>query len=191
MKIGYMRVSRGDRQDVALQEAALKKDGCKKIFSDAASGARWDRPGMKALLEHLRPGVEVIVWKLDRVSRSLGDLVFFIDALRQKEAGLRSLTEPFDTTGPMGRMVAQMLGVIAEFERQLIIERTKAGLEAARAQGRIGGRPPALNADQKAKIIADIRAETMTQVEAARLFRVSVSTISRLMASAKEPEAAE
>lgn len=183
MKIGYMRISRGDKQDVSLQESALKKDGCQRIFSDTASGARWDRPGMKALLEHLREGDEVIVWKLDRVSRSLGDLVFFIDGLRQRSAGLRSLTEPFDTTGPMGRMVAQMLGVIAEFERQLIIERTRAGLEVARAQGRVGGRPRALRPDQRAKIVKDIQENTLTQVEAARLFRVSVSTISRLMAS--------
>ena len=146
---------------------------------------------MTAMLEHLRPGDEVVVWKLDRVTRSLRDLVLFIDLLRERKAGLRSLTEPFDTTGSMGRMVAQMLGVIAEFERQIIVERTRAGLETARANGRIGGRPKVLRPDQADKIVEDVRAERLTRRSAARLFGVSISTIRRLILDDEERREAD
>ena len=190
MRIGYMRVSRAGTQDLALQEAALRKDGCERIFSDASSGSRWERPGMAEMLAQLRRNDEVVVWKLDRVTRSLRDLVLFIDLLRERKAGLRSLTEPFDTTGSMGRMVAQMLGVIAEFERQIIIERTRAGLEIARADGRVGGRPRALRDDQARKIVEDVTAGRLTRRSAASLFGVSIATVRRLVIAEEEQRAA-
>lgn len=139
-KIGYARVSTTD-QDESLQLDALKAAGCEKLFTDKASGKLTERPGLEALLEQLRPGDTVVVWRLDRLGRSLRHLIDVVADLESRGVGFRSLTESIDTTTPGGRLVFHVFGALAEFERALIVERTQAGLAAARARGRVGGRP--------------------------------------------------
>src|SRR3954469_114701 len=136
MLLGYARVSKVEGQDASLQVAALRTAGCERLFQEAGSGGRWDRPELHRLLDQLRPGDVVVVWKLDRLSRSLKELMLSLERIEQAGVGFRSLTEAVDTTGPAGRMMMQMLGAFAEFERAMIRERTRAGLAAARAQGR-------------------------------------------------------
>src|SRR5213594_2388085 len=131
MLIGYARVSTDD-QDTAAQVAALKKAGCERIYREKASGGRWDRPELHRLLDQLRKGDVLVVWKLDRLSRSLRDVLTIMERLGESGAGFRSLTEAIDTTTPAGRMMMQMVGAFAEFERAMLKERTKAGLDAAR-----------------------------------------------------------
>src|SRR5438128_7700614 len=140
MILGYARVSKGEAQDTRMQETALRAAGVERLFTEQASGGRWARPHLHRLLDQLRPEDVVIVWKLDRLSRSLKDLLHIMERIAQAGAGFRSLTEAIDTTTPAGRMLMQMVGSFAEFERAMIRERTQAGLTAARAQGRIGGR---------------------------------------------------
>ena len=139
--IGYARVSTSD-QELALQEDALKKIGCQKIFTDHASGAKTDRPGMKQALAYVREGDVLVVWKFDRLGRSLPHLVETVTDLNERGIGLRSLTENIDTTTPGGRLIFHVFGALAAFERDLVTERTKAGLAAALARGRQGGRRP-------------------------------------------------
>ena len=134
--LGYARVSRGDEQNNALQTRALEAAGCRRLFEEAASGGRWDRPELHRLLDHLREGDMVVVWKLDRLSRSLKDVLHIMERIAQAGAGFRSITENIDTTTPAGRMMMQMVGAFAEFERAMIRERTSAGIAAARAAGR-------------------------------------------------------
>ena len=136
--LGYGRVSR-EGQDLAQQRAALRAAGCTRLFEEKASGGRWDRPELHRLLDHLRPGDVVVVWKLDRLSRSLKDLLHIMEQIGEADAGFRSLTEHIDTTTPAGRMMMQMVGAFAEFERAMIRERTSVGLAAARAEGRSAG----------------------------------------------------
>lgn len=143
MKIGYARVSTRD-QSFDLQIDNLKKDGCEIIYRDTASGSKDDRPALRDLLDSLRPGDTVVVWKLDRLGRSLRHLVELVKILEEKQAGLRSLNDPIDTTTAQGRLVFNLFGSLAEFERELIVERTRAGLSAARARGRLGGRKKGL-----------------------------------------------
>lgn len=144
MLIGYARVSTID-QNLTLQLDALKKAGCEKIFKDTASGGKVDRPGLQAALEFAREGDTVLVWRLDRLGRSLKHLIEMVTQLNERGIGFRSLQEAIDTTTSGGKLVFQIFGALAEFERNLIQERTKAGLEAARARGRLGGRPKALD----------------------------------------------
>ena len=127
MLLGYARVSKGDDQTVALQVRALRAAGCRRIFEEAASGGRWDRPELHRLLDQLREGDVVVVWKLDRLSRSLKDVLHLMERIAAARAGFRSLTESVDTTTPAGRMMMQMVGAFAEFERAMIRERTGAG----------------------------------------------------------------
>ena len=134
MLIGYARVSTNE-QDTATQVAALKSAGCERIFREKASGGRWDRPELHRLLDQLRKGDVLVVWKLDRLSRSLRDVLTIMEQIAEAKAGFRSLSEAIDTTSPAGRMMMQMLGAFAEFERAMLRERTKAGLESARRQG--------------------------------------------------------
>ena len=136
MLLGYARVSKGETQDTRLQEAALRTAGVERLFTEQASGGRWERPQLQRLLDQLRPADVVVVWKLDRLSRSLKDLLHIMERIAQAEAGFRSLTEAIDTTTPAGRMLMQMVGSFAEFERAMIRERTQAGLAIARAEGR-------------------------------------------------------
>lgn len=139
MLIGYARVSNGDDQSNALQVRTLKEAGCERLFEEALSGGRWDRPELLRMLDQLRDGDTVMVWKLDRLSPSLKDVLHIMERIDKAGAGFRSLTEEIDTSTPAGRTMMQMVGCFAEFERAMIQERTSAGLAAARAEGRIGG----------------------------------------------------
>ena len=127
MIFGYARVSKGETQDTRLQETALRAAGIERLCTEQASGGRWDRPQLQRLLDQLRPADVVVVWKRDRLSRSLKDLLHMMDRIAQAEAGFRSLTEAIDTTTPAGRMLMQMVGSFAEFEWAMIRERTQAG----------------------------------------------------------------
>src|SRR6478752_3600997 len=151
MQLGYARVSTNE-QDTAAQVGALKSAGCERIYREKASGGRWDRPELHRLLDQLRKRDVLVVWKLDRLSRSLRDVLTIMERLAEAEAGFRSLTEAIDTTTPAGRTMMQMVGAFAEFERAMLRERTKAGLDAARQDGRIGGRRPKLSPQQQAEI---------------------------------------
>ncbi len=180
MLIGYARVSTDD-QDTAAQVAALKAAGCERIFREKASGGRWDRPQLQKLLDQLRKDDVVVVWKLDRLSRSLRDVLTIMEQLEQAGAGFRSLTEAIDTTTPAGRMMMQMVGAFAEFERAMLRERTKAGLDAARQEGRVGGRRPKLSPQQQDEIRQMVSEGNKTAADAARLFNVHPATVSRLL----------
>lgn len=168
MKIGYARVSTRD-QKADLQVDALKQAGCERIYQDIASGAKSARPELDKLLANVRPGDAVVIWKLDRLGRSLKHLVELVGELAERKVGLQSLNDPIDTTHAQGRLVFNLFASLAEFERELIRERTQAGLSAARARGRIGGRPKGLPAKAEATAMA---AETLY-----REGRLSVSAI--------------
>ncbi len=185
MLLGYARVSTED-QDTTVQEGALSAVGAGRIFTEHASGGRWDRPELHRLLDQVRAGDVVLVWKLDRLSRSLKDLLHVMYRLDAAGAGFRSLTEAIDTTVPAGRMMMQMLGSFAEFERRAMMrERTRAGLAAAAKQGRRGGRRPKLTPVQRAEVVDMVNTGRRTGAEAARLFGVNPATISRLLATAR------
>jgi DNA invertase Pin-like site-specific DNA recombinase len=145
-QIGYARVSTLD-QNLALQQDALKEAGCVKIFIEQMSGAITDRPALREALDYARRGDTIIVWKLDRLARSMKQLIESIESLRLRGIGFRSLTEAIDTTTAQGVLVFHMFSALAEFERALIRERTRAGLAAAKRAGRIGGRPRKLTED--------------------------------------------
>ena len=185
MLIGYARVSTQD-QDTAAQIAALKDSGCELIFQEKASGGRWDRPELHRLLGQLRKDDVLVVWKLDRLSRSLKDVLTLMEQIAQLGAGFRSLTEAIDTTSPGGRMMMQIVGSFAEFERAMLRERTRNGLDAARKQGRIGGRRPKLTEHQRQEILTLVQTEQKTAADAARLFNVHPATVSRLLQRSNE-----
>lgn len=157
MRIGYARVSTKD-QSLDLQEDALRNAGCEKVFAEVASGAKTARPVLDDLLSRLRAGDVLVIWKLDRLGRSLKHLVTLATELMEREVGLISLNDPIDTTTPQGRLIFNIFASLAEFERDLIRERTQAGLQAARARGRKGGRPPGLSKKAEATAMA---AETL------------------------------
>ncbi len=138
--LGYARVSTAE-QDAALQHDALGAAGCWKVWTDIASGAKTDRPQLGLVLEALQPGNTLVVWRLDRLGRSLPHLIDTVKELEGRGVGFRSLTESIDTTTPGGRLIFHIFGSLAEFERDLVRERTAAGLAAAKARGRMGGRP--------------------------------------------------
>ncbi len=147
MQIGYARVSTDD-QKLDLQYDALREAKCDKIFKDVASGAKSDRQGLDHATKYLRPGDTLVVWKLDRLGRSLKHLIDVVNGLNRKGVFFRSLQENIDTASSGGKLTFHLFGALAEFERDIIRERTKAGLEAARARGRVGGRPKAMNDKQ-------------------------------------------
>ncbi|MBA2669659.1 MAG: recombinase family protein [Gemmatimonadetes bacterium] len=185
MQLGYARVSKVEGQDTQAQVVALRAAGCERIYEERMSGGRWDRPELHRLLDHLRPGDVLVVWKLDRLSRSLRDLLHIIDRIEKAGAGFRSLTESVDTTTPAGRMLASLLAIFAEFERSMVIERTRAGLEQARREGRIGGRKPKLNPAQR-KVAIEMVDSGKTAADVARLFGVHPSTVTRLIAASRQ-----
>ena len=148
MKIGYARVSTLD-QNPNLQEDALRAAGCEKIFIDKVSGSVAARPNLNKAKEVLRPGDTLVVWRLDRLGRSLKDLIEWSRWLEENGVALQSLHEVIDTSTPTGKLTFHLFGALAEFERNLVQERTQAGLKAARARGRIGGRPKALDHDKR------------------------------------------
>ena len=148
MLVGYARVSTDD-QDLSLQRDALLAADCERIFTDTMSGAKVERPGLGEALAFCRPGDTLVVWRLDRLGRSLTNLIELLNALAEREIGFRSLSEQIDTTTSGGKLVFHIFGALAEFERELIRERTRAGLAAARARGRQGGRPKKLASPQQ------------------------------------------
>ena len=181
--LGYARVSKGDEQNNSLQTKALRVAGCGRLFEESASGGRWDRPELRRLLDQLREGDTVVVWKLDRLSRSLKDVLHIMERIGDAGAGFRSITENIDTTSPAGRMMMQMVGAFAEFERAMIRERTSAGLAAARAEGRIGGRRKKLDVGRRREIAESVVSGRKSGAEMARLYNVSQPTVSRIVSS--------
>lgn len=180
MKIGYARVSTTD-QNPELQLDALKKAGCEQIYKDKISGAKADRPGLKDALDYARKGDCLVVWRLDRLGRSLKHLISTVEDLEKRGVGFASLQEGFDTTSSGGKLVFQIFGALAEFERNLIRERTKAGLEAARSRGRVGGRKEKLSVDQMETMKKMYESQNHTIKEICQVFRISKPTFYRYM----------
>jgi len=178
MLIGYARVSTQD-QNPEMQLDALDRAGCGKIFTEKASGAQRDRPQLKAALEYMRPGDTLVVWKLDRLARSLKQLIETIEGLEERKIGLHSLTESIDTTTSGGRLVFHIFASLAEFERSIIRDRTRSGLDAARRRGRTGGRPPALSEQDVQAAKALLRDPEITVEEVAERLNVAPSTLYR------------
>lgn len=184
MKIGYARVSTTD-QNTQLQIDALKSAGCERIFSEQASGAQRDRPELGAALQFARSGDLIVVWKLDRLARSLSQLLSTSELLECRGVGLVSLTESIDTSTPGGKLVFQLFGALAEFERSLLRERTQAGLLAAKAAGRRGGRPALLSGEKLQAAQALLQSDDLTVLQVAATLGVSDSTIYRHFPTAK------
>ena len=176
--IGYARVSTHD-QGPELQLDALRAAGCDRIFQETASGAQRDRPQLAAALDYIRRGDSLVVWRLDRLARSLKQLIETVEDLDARGVGFRSLTEAIDTTSPGGRLVFHIFAALAEFERGLIRERTAAGLEAARARGRVLGRPPALKQKDLVAAKAMLRDPDITVEAVAEQLGVAPSTLYR------------
>jgi len=176
MLMGYARVSTDD-QNLELQNDALMAAGCERIYSDKLSGAKAERPGLTQAFEALRSGDTLVVWRFDRLGRSLKDLITHIEVLETRGVGLKSLSEAIDTNSSGGRLVFHMFGALAEFERQLIRERTQAGLSAARARGRLGGRRKALNRDNRRHVVELYRSGQHTTKEICRLMGISKPTL--------------
>ena len=178
MLIGYARVSTND-QNPELQIDALEQAGCEKIFTEKASGAKRDRPELQAALSYMRSGDTLVVWKLDRLARSLRQLVETVEDLEAQQIGFKSLTETIDTTTSGGKLIFHIFAALAEFERSIIRERTRAGLESAKARGRIGGRPRALSEKDIAAAKAMLSDPGISVEEVARHLNVSPSTLYR------------
>ena len=179
MKLGYARVSTQE-QNLALQLDALKNVGCDKIYQEKISGASADRPELKKLLELIREGDTLVIWKLDRLGRSLGHLIALVADLEQRQIGLLSLNDPVDTTTAQGRLIFRIFASLAEFEREVIRERTLAGLASARRRGQLLGRPKGLSkaAQQKARIAESLYKEATFSVEQiARELSISKTTL--------------
>ena len=176
MLIGYARVSTQD-QRLHLQRDALKKAGCEKIITDKARGGTTTRTGLDKIWEVLRPGDTLVVWRLDRLGRSLRHLIELMGELEQKEIGFRSLQEAIDTTSPGGKLTFHMFGALAEFERNLIQERTRVGLAAARARGRHGGRPKALDPRKQQVAVGLYKDKKHTVQEICRIMDISKPTL--------------
>ncbi|MDP9374147.1 MAG: recombinase family protein [Chloroflexota bacterium] len=179
MLVGYARVSTAE-QTLALQEDALNAAGCERLFTDTLSGAKTDRPGLAQALAFLRPGDVLVVWRLDRLGRSLKALIETLTTLEGRGIGFRSLTEQLDTTTSGGKLIFHVFGALAEFERDLIRERTQAGLAAARARGRQGGRPKKLGTPTKvamAQALYDDKRHSIAEI--CRTLGISRATLYR------------
>ena len=181
---GYARVSTND-QDNELQRQALLDAGATRIFEEKASGKRWDRPELQNMIDHLQPGNVVLVWKLDRLSRSLGDTIKILEQIDAKGATFKSLTQAIDTSGPAGRMFVGMLAVFGQYERELIVERTKAGVKAARDKGTVFGRAKRLTEEQEKHALEMVN-DGKTQSDVARLLGVHRSIVSRLVSKHRQ-----
>jgi DNA invertase Pin-like site-specific DNA recombinase len=178
MLIGYARVSTQE-QTLHLQQDALTKEGCTKIFTDTASGTKTERKGLDEALHYVRKGDTLVVWRLDRLGRSLPHLITTLTSLEERGIGFKSLTENIDTTTSGGKLIFHIFGALAEFERNLIRERTQAGLSAARARGRKGGRPKALTVRQTS-IAQSLYADKKTSIpEICRTLKISKATLYR------------
>jgi DNA invertase Pin-like site-specific DNA recombinase len=176
MLIGYARVSTYD-QNPDLQNDALSKVGCKKVFTDTVTGVASERPGMASALEYLREGDTLVVWRLDRLGRSLKHLIEMVGLLEERKIGLRSLQECIDTTSSGGKLIFHIFGALAEFERNLIRERTTAGLTAARARGRKGGRPRTLDAQKRKMAVKLYEDKEHTIKEICTMMQISKPTL--------------
>ncbi|MCA9129177.1 MAG: recombinase family protein [Planctomycetales bacterium] len=176
MLIGYARVSTHD-QSLDLQKDALKAAGCEKIIVDVASGSKQERSGIEHLREILRSGDVPVVWRLDRLGRSLKQLIALIEEFESLGVGFRSVTESIDTTSPGGKLFFHIIGALAEFERNIIVERTKAGLSAARARGRLGGTPKKLSKQQQMLVRQLYGAKQLSLNEICEMFRISKTTL--------------
>ncbi len=185
MLLGYARVSKAEGQDTRAQVDALRAAGCERIYEERMSGGRWDRPELHRLLDQLRPGDVLVVWKLDRLSRSLRDLLHIVEHIEKAGAGFRSLTEAVETVSPAGRMLTGLLSVFSEYEKELTRERTRAGLQKARREGRVGGRKPKLSPAQRRAAI-EMVSDGKTAADVARLFGVHPSTITRLLTQLRQ-----
>lgn len=178
MLVGYARVSTDD-QNLDLQTDALQQAGCERLFSDEMSGAKTERPGLNEALDFMREGDTLVVWRLDRLGRSLKDLVQRVEQLRERGVGFRSLHENIDTTSSVGKFQFHVFSALAEFERELIRERTLAGLQAARARGRMGGRKRSMT-PEKVKMAARLMVDPAIQVEEiCRTLGISRTTLYR------------
>ena len=191
MRIGYARISRGDHQDVSAQLEALRAAGCDLIFEEERSGADATRPELAKAIAGLGEGDLLVVWKLDRLSRSLRDLLFTLEKVQLAGAGFHSLTEAIDTTTAPGRLMMQMLGAFAEFEREMIRERTKQGLSNARRAGVVMGRKPKLKPAQKDEIVRILAEGRGSIARVASLFSVSPATVKRVLASNRNEKKGE
>lgn len=176
MLIGYARVSTDD-QTLDLQRDALSAAGCERIYEDKAGGAKADRPGLKEALGQLRTGDTLVVWRLDRLGRSLKDLIVRAEELHEQSVGLRSLQESIDTDSSSGQLIFHIFGALAQFERNLIRERTQAGLEAARARGRKGGRRKRLDTARRAHAVDLYKSKKYTAKEICALMGISRATL--------------
>lgn len=184
MIIGYARVSTDD-QHLDLQRDALQKAGCERLFEDQASGVKANRTGLGQLLMSLRAGDTVVIWRLDRLGRSLKDLIAMIEQFDTAHVGLRSVQENIDTTSIGGRLVFHLFGALAEFERHLIRERTQAGLSAARARGRQGGRKKRLDPTKRAVALQLYHERNHTVEEICRMMGVGRSTLYNYLTEAE------
>ena len=188
MYIGYARVSTDD-QDLSLQRDALNAVGCARIFEDTMSGAKAERPGLSAALDHCRAGDTLVVWRLDRLGRSLTNLIELMTTLDEKEIGFKSLSEQIDTTTSGGKLVFHIFGALAEFERELIRERTRAGLAAARARGRQGGRPKKLDTPKKIAMAQSLYNEGTHSIDdICQTLGVSRATLYRVIRAGRPSE---
>ena len=178
MLVGYARVSTVE-QNLALQTAALQSAGCARIFTEHASGAQLDRPELAAALNYIRAGDTLVVWKLDRLARSLPQLLDTVATLDERGIELRSVTENIDTATPGGRLVFHLFGALAEFERGIIRERTLAGLQAARAKGNVGGRPARFGPKERAAALAMLADPSIRVADVAARLGVSPATLYR------------
>jgi DNA invertase Pin-like site-specific DNA recombinase len=181
MIIGYARVSTTE-QDTKLQLDALQVANCEQVYQESRSGATRERPELIRCLDTLRPGDTLVVWRLDRLGRSLKDLVDIVTELESRGVSFKSLTEAIDTTNTSGKLIFHIFAALSEFERSLIQERTKAGLEAARARGRKGGRPKKLSKTQVQKAKAMLSDPLITKTEIAKHFRVTRATLNKALA---------
>jgi DNA invertase Pin-like site-specific DNA recombinase len=181
MKIGYARVST-DIQETDLQMDALKRAKCVRVYEEKASGAKADRPELMKLLDNARKGDVVVVWKLDRLARSLRQLIDTAVLLNERGVELHSLTENINTTTPTGKLTFHLFAALAEFERDILRQRVNAGLAAARRRGRVGGRPKALNESDLKKARALLRSGEYTRVQVAAELKVSRHTLWRAFA---------
>jgi DNA invertase Pin-like site-specific DNA recombinase len=181
--IGYARVSTED-QHLDLQRDALTRAGFARTFEDRRSGAKADRPGLAAALEYARSGDSLVVWRLDRLGRSLSDLIALVRRMEEAGVQLRSLTEGIDTSTTNGKLTFHLFAALAEFERALVRERTRAGLDAARARGRMGGRKHRLAPERRAHAVALYKAKDKTVGEICRLMGISKPTLYAYVAEA-------
>ena len=178
--IGYARVSTND-QNLDLQRDALKQAGCAKVFTDTVSGLKDERVGLGRAMDALRQGDSLVVWKLDRLGRSLSHLVQLVNDLKKMRIGFRSLQENIDTTSSIGKLVFHLFASLAEFEHDIIRERTVAGLASARARGRVGGRPKLLDAKKSAQALAMHRDKSIPVSEICQTLGIGKTTLYRYL----------